>query len=131
MKTLMICFVRCSQLIARKGFSKGSRCGGYAPPHRFFCFLSLLAPLQSTFDNFVLYSRLQVYKERTESGDTDHQVAVFFRVFLRVSEDFGIQHIELNVIAVILEQGSDQVHHVVPARAVLELIGRELYVHVR
>ena len=54
-----------------------------------------------------------------------------FRVFLCVSEQFGIQHIELNVIAVILEQGSDQVQHAVPAHAVLELIGRELHVHVR
>ena len=63
------------------------------------------APLQSTLDNFVLYSFMQFCEESAESGHTDHQVAVLLRMLLCVSEQFGIQHIELNVVAAINEQG--------------------------
>ena len=90
----------------------------------------LSTTLESALDNFVLYSFTKLCKESAESGHTDHEVAVIFRVFLRVSQLLGIQHIELNVIAAIREQGSDDVQHGIPALAALELIGRELHVHV-
>ena len=101
-----------------------------AMPYLLFQYFILFETLQCAFDDLVLHTRSQFGEEGTETGYTNHKVAVFFRVFLRIPEDVCIQHIELDVIAIIIKQGLDQSQHILPALAGLQLIRREFHVHV-
>ena len=69
---------------------------------------------------------VQPGEERTETGHPDHEVAVILGVLLGIPEDLGVQHVELDVIAVVVKIGLDKIQYVVPALAGLELIRREL-----
>ena len=86
--------------------------------------LMLFATLHGAFDDLILHAHMQLGEERAEPGHPDHEVAVFFRVLLGIPEDFGVQHIELNMITTIFKQGPDQAQHIIPAFAGIELIRR-------
>ena len=101
------------------------------PYLNFFSILFYSQRMQGPVDDLVLDTHVQFGEEGAETGHPDHQVAVFFRVFLCIPEDLGVQHIELDMIATIIEQCLDQMQHIVPAFAGFELIRRKLHVHVR
>ena len=51
---------------------------------------------------------MQPGEECAETGYPNHEVAVFFRVLLRVPEYCGVQNIELNMIPFIVKIGLDK-----------------------
>ena len=99
----------------------------YLKLHDFILFAALHGP----FDDLILDTYMQFGEECAETGYPDHEVAVIFRMFLCIPEDLGVQHIELNVIAAIIEQRLNQAQYIFPAFTGIELIRREFHVHVR
>ena len=73
--------------------------------------------LQGAFDDLVLHAHVQAGEESAETGHPDHEVAVVLGVFLGIPEDVGVQHVELDVIAIIVKIGLDKIQYVVPALA--------------
>ena len=71
--------------------------------------LALFETLQGPFNDLVLHARVQLGEEGAETGYPNHKVAVVFRMFLCIPQDVGIKDIELNVIAIIVEIGLDQI----------------------
>ena len=88
----------------------GSARWTYAPT-RFRLISTLLAikRLQGTGDDLFLNARSQLGEESTETGYPNHKVTVVFRVLLRVPEYFCVEHIELNVITIIVKIRLDKI----------------------
>ena len=79
-------------------------------------------------DDLVLEGLAEVAEVVAVAGDADDQVTVLFGMGLRLAQRLRIDDIELDMMAVELEVGADELNEHIEAGIVFQQLGRELLV---